>query len=195
MRRPSVGTPHHCHQIGVGVTGLGQGTVGPLQAADGRGLPTQSNLNFSGPNQFTGGVLQTSGTFARSINTNPNPSAGGTTQVAGGVQWTGSGGFGERIVTGLPDGQMMRLTGGRFELVNSLGSEPQDDPGATYGAAFASVFDPTVNSSESFGVYRYLIVYWNPGLQVIHTPKVAQIRRRSNDSTVYRGARSLRCAR
>jgi autotransporter-associated beta strand protein len=68
-------------------------TDGALQAADGRGLPTQSNLNFSGPNQFTGGVLQTSGTFARSINTNPNPSAGGTTQVAGGVQWTGSGGF------------------------------------------------------------------------------------------------------
>ena len=38
-------------------------------------------------------MLQTSGIFARSISTNPNPNAGGTTQVAGGVQWTGSGGF------------------------------------------------------------------------------------------------------
>jgi fibronectin-binding autotransporter adhesin len=68
-------------------------TDGALQATDGRGLPTFSNLNFSGANQFTGGVLQTSGIFARSISTNPNPNAGGTTQVAGGVQWTGSGGF------------------------------------------------------------------------------------------------------
>jgi hypothetical protein len=55
--------------------------------------------------------------------------------------WPGSGGFGERIITGLRDGQMMRLEGGRFEAVNSLGSEPHDDPGATYGAAFASAAD------------------------------------------------------
>ena len=45
-------------------------------------LPTTSNLNFAGPDQFTGGVLQTSGTFSRQVGTDP-----------GGVQWTGSGGF------------------------------------------------------------------------------------------------------
>jgi hypothetical protein len=55
--------------------------------------------------------------------------------------WAGSGGFGERILTGLPDGQMMRLEGAKFGLVNSLGSEPLDDPGATYGAAFAGATD------------------------------------------------------
>jgi autotransporter-associated beta strand protein len=45
-------------------------------------LPTTSNLNFAGPDQFTGGVLQTSGTFSRQVGTGP-----------GQVQWTGSGGF------------------------------------------------------------------------------------------------------
>ena len=45
-------------------------------------LPTTSNLVFAGPDQFTGGVLQTSGTFSRQVGTGP-----------GQVQWTGSGGF------------------------------------------------------------------------------------------------------
>ncbi len=45
-------------------------------------LPTTSNLNFAGPDQFTGGVLQTSGTFSRQVGTSSS-----------GVQWTGSGGF------------------------------------------------------------------------------------------------------
>jgi fibronectin-binding autotransporter adhesin len=76
-------------------------TDGALQATDGVGLPTASNLNFSGPSQFTGGVLQVAGTvlsngvveptlFERQVNANPNPDGGGT---PGGVQWTGSGGF------------------------------------------------------------------------------------------------------
>ena len=45
-------------------------------------LPVTSNLNFAGPDQYTGGVLQTSGTFSRQV-------SGADT----GVQWTGSGGF------------------------------------------------------------------------------------------------------
>ncbi len=65
-------------------------TDGALQAADGIGLPTTSNLNFSGPGQYTGGVLQSSGTFSRYVSPNPNPDGGGN---PGGVQWTGSGGF------------------------------------------------------------------------------------------------------
>jgi fibronectin-binding autotransporter adhesin len=76
-------------------------TDGALQAADGVGLPTTSNLNFSGPSRFTGGVLQIPGTvlsngvvqpttFTRFANPNPNPFGGGN---PGGVQWTGSGGF------------------------------------------------------------------------------------------------------
>jgi hypothetical protein len=51
--------------------------------------------------------------------------------------WSGSGGYGERIVTGLPDGQMLRLDGETFSLVNSLGGEA----GASFGAAFASNAD------------------------------------------------------
>ena len=65
-------------------------TDGALQAADGIGLPTTSNLNFAGPSQFVGGVLQTSGTFNRWLNPNPNPYGNGN---PGGVQWLGSGGF------------------------------------------------------------------------------------------------------
>jgi fibronectin-binding autotransporter adhesin len=76
-------------------------TDGALQATDGVGLPTASNLNFSGPNQFTGGVLQIAGTvlsngvvqptmFTRTVSPNPNPDGGSN---PGGVQWTGSGGF------------------------------------------------------------------------------------------------------
>jgi fibronectin-binding autotransporter adhesin len=45
-------------------------------------LPVTSNLSFAGPDQFTGGVLQTSGTFSRQV---------GSADT--GVQWTGSGGF------------------------------------------------------------------------------------------------------
>ncbi len=37
--------------------------------------------------------------------------------------WPGSGGEGERIVTGLGDGQLLRFGGGSFSLVNSLGGE------------------------------------------------------------------------
>ncbi len=63
------------------------------------------------------------------------------TDYARSFAWPGSGGYGERVVTGMFDGRMLRLAGGRYELVNSLGSEPGDDPGASYGAAFSSGSD------------------------------------------------------
>jgi autotransporter-associated beta strand protein len=71
-------------------------TDGALQIGA-QGLPINSNLNFSGPGQFTGGVLQvsTGGTWSREVNPNPNPNGGGNTgsSPASSVQWTGSGGF------------------------------------------------------------------------------------------------------
>jgi hypothetical protein len=48
--------------------------------------------------------------------------------------WAGSGGYGERIITGMRDGQLMRLVGGRFELLDTLGGQA----GGEFGAAFAS---------------------------------------------------------
>jgi fibronectin-binding autotransporter adhesin len=76
-------------------------TDGALRANDGVGLPTASSLNFRGPNQWTGGVLEITGTtltsgvyaptiFSRFVSPNPNPVGGGN---SGGMQWTGSGGF------------------------------------------------------------------------------------------------------
>ena len=54
--------------------------------------------------------------------------------------WPG-GGYGERIVTGLFDGRMLRLEGARLELVNTLGSTQESNPGQTLGAAFSSPTD------------------------------------------------------
>ena len=48
--------------------------------------------------------------------------------------WSGSGGLGERVITGLPDGQMLRLNGSEFERVLTLGGRT----GSEYGAAFAT---------------------------------------------------------
>ncbi len=64
-------------------------TDGALQVGD-QGLPIFSNLNFSGPGRYTGGVLQLSGDFTRVVSANPNPNGGSN---PGFVQWTGSGGF------------------------------------------------------------------------------------------------------
>jgi len=61
---------------------------GTLDADDGKGISTKSNINFNGAagagsiNDSTAGVLMTNGTFTRQVGT-------GSTNV----QWTGSGGF------------------------------------------------------------------------------------------------------
>ena len=54
--------------------------------------------------------------------------------------WAGAG-YGERIITGAFDGRMVRLQGGRFSLVNSLGSQPGTNSGASFGAAFSAPTD------------------------------------------------------
>jgi hypothetical protein len=51
--------------------------------------------------------------------------------------WAGSGGAGERLITGLRDGQVLRFVDGVFSPVNSLGGEA----GSKFGAAFASSSD------------------------------------------------------
>ncbi len=57
--------------------------------------------------------------------------------------WAGSGGYGERLITGLADGRMLRLEGASFHPVDTLGSRqhPEESPGATYGAAFTNPAD------------------------------------------------------
>ena len=76
------GTPDYAH------------TDGALEVTGANSLPTFSNLNFSGPGKYTGGVLQLSGDFTRFVNSSPNPAGGSN---PGGpfdaVHWTGSGGF------------------------------------------------------------------------------------------------------
>ncbi|HEX3692400.1 MAG TPA: hypothetical protein VHU13_03565 [Solirubrobacteraceae bacterium] len=48
------------------------------------------------------------------------------------------GGFGERVVTGLPEGVSLRLDGESLTRVLALGGGPQTFPGGAYGAAFSS---------------------------------------------------------
>ncbi len=59
------------------------------------------------------------------------------TDLSKSFAWSGSGGLGERVITGLPDGQMLRLENGEFVEVLSLGGKA----GAEYGAAFSSAED------------------------------------------------------
>jgi hypothetical protein len=51
--------------------------------------------------------------------------------------WAGTG-FGERVITGLPNGVSLRLEGETFKRVLALGGTPTQDVGGTYGAAFSS---------------------------------------------------------
>ncbi len=53
--------------------------------------------------------------------------------------WQSSGEpFGERVITGLPDGVTLRLDGTGFTRVLALGGGVSREPGAEYGAAFSS---------------------------------------------------------
>ncbi len=59
------------------------------------------------------------------------------------IAWADGSTFGRRVVTGLPEGVSLSLATqplGRFERVLALGAgpSPDEDPGATYGAAFTS---------------------------------------------------------
>ncbi len=59
------------------------------------------------------------------------------------IAWADGSAFGRRVITGLAEGVSLSLAAqplGRFERVLALGAgpSPQEDPGATYGAAFTS---------------------------------------------------------
>lgn len=56
------------------------------------------------------------------------------------IAWANGSPFGERVITGLPEGVSLRLDGDEFSRVLSLGatSGPDTEPGAAYGAAFSS---------------------------------------------------------
>jgi len=56
------------------------------------------------------------------------------------IAWTSSQPFGERVITGLPEGVSLRLEGERFVRVLALGGGEATPtvPGAQYGAAFSS---------------------------------------------------------
>jgi hypothetical protein len=55
------------------------------------------------------------------------------------IAWASGATFGERVITGLPDGVSLRLEGESFQRVLSLGAGKgaQEDPGAQFGAAFS----------------------------------------------------------
>jgi hypothetical protein len=53
--------------------------------------------------------------------------------------WEGSGGFGERVITGFPDGVSLRLEGTEFKRVLALGGSPgAAGVGGAYGSAFST---------------------------------------------------------
>ena len=55
------------------------------------------------------------------------------------IAWANGSGFGERVITGLPEGVSLRLEGESFKRVLALGgSERRAAPGGRYGAAFSS---------------------------------------------------------
>ncbi len=56
------------------------------------------------------------------------------------IAWSGSSPFGERVITGLPEGVSLRLQGESFKRVLALGGgeTAEQDPGAALGAAFSS---------------------------------------------------------
>jgi hypothetical protein len=51
------------------------------------------------------------------------------------------------------------------------------------GTTFVSVFDPAVNSGQSFSVHRYFFGHRNVPLQVNHVSNLAHIDARSNGSS------------
>ena len=54
------------------------------------------------------------------------------------IAWAnGSAPFGDRVITGLPNGVSLRLDGTTFTRVLSLGGSEGEEPGAQYGAAFS----------------------------------------------------------
>jgi hypothetical protein len=64
--------------------------------------------------------------------------------------WEGEGSstFGERVITGLPEGASLRLEGEEFKRVLALGASETYDVGASHGAAFSSAKEGWLGSSR-----------------------------------------------
>jgi hypothetical protein len=56
------------------------------------------------------------------------------------IAWADGSAYGQRVITGLPEGVSLRLQGESFVRMLALGggAQAEDDPGARFGAAFAS---------------------------------------------------------
>ncbi len=63
--------------------------------------------------------------------------------------WAGSGEFGERVITGFPDGVILRLQGDEFATEATVGAPaPPNDIGGSKGAAFASATEGWLGNAE-----------------------------------------------
>ncbi|HVR04761.1 MAG TPA: hypothetical protein VMS02_01890 [Solirubrobacteraceae bacterium] len=74
------------------------------------------------------------------------------------IAWADGSRYGQRVITGLPEGVSLRLEGESFKRVLALGGGA-DDPGATLGAAFTS-------PSEGWLGYSAMPVHLAPGSQL-----------------------------
>jgi hypothetical protein len=54
------------------------------------------------------------------------------------IAWANGSRYGERVITGLPEGVSLRLEGESFKRVLALGSNENSSPGGGFGAAFSS---------------------------------------------------------
>ena len=60
----------------------------------------------------------------------------------------GGEGYGERVITGLPEGLTLRLEGSTFRAMLALGGGAQSFPGGAYGAAFSSPVEGWLGSQS-----------------------------------------------
>ncbi len=54
------------------------------------------------------------------------------------IGWADGSGYGERVITGLPEGVSLRLEGESFKRVLALGGNENNSPGGEHGAAFST---------------------------------------------------------
>ncbi len=156
-------------------TYTGQTTMegGVLQADDGWGLNTSSNLNFNGAGRTGGtdvtsladntyaGVLMTSGYFSRQLGTD------GTK-----VQWTGSGGFaalGDELVVNLGNQSNsnllnpQKLTWGATPGFFTAGGAPVNDAALVFGSEHADSVVRWINPIDLGSLSRQIVVADNDG--------------------------------
>jgi hypothetical protein len=63
--------------------------------------------------------------------------------------WPEGSEYGERVITGLPEGQIMRFNGSAFELRPTAGGpQAPDDIGSSHGAAYANAYEGWLGNEE-----------------------------------------------